>query len=57
MGRQAKLKQYRSSRVLLCPRALVLYVFEHFRFRTRVRAGNIADTHEARGRLRKLGIE
>lgn len=55
MGRQSKLKRYRSSRELFCPRALVLYVFDNFRFRTRERAGRIVDRHEARGRYKKFG--
>lgn len=55
MGRQAKIKNYRSSRDLFCPRSLVLWVFDHCRYRTRVRAGRIADAHEERGRYRKFG--
>jgi hypothetical protein len=54
MGRQSKLKRYRSSRELFCPRELVRWVFDHCRFRTRERAGRIADHHEARGRLKKF---
>lgn len=54
MGRQAKLKRYRSSRRLFCPGFLLVYVCENFRMRTRERAGRIGDAHEARGRLRKF---
>lgn len=57
MGRQSRIKKYRTSRVLLTPRDLTVWVVYHCRERTRIRAGLITDKHEARGRYDKHATE
>ena len=49
MGRQAKIKLYRSARTdypTLCPMWLTVWVFDNCRFRVRERACKYTDRHE-----------
>ena len=49
MGRQAKIKLYRSARTdypTLCPMWLTVWVFDNCRFRVRERAGKYTDRRE-----------
>lgn len=54
MGRQAKIKLYRSARTdypTICPMWLTVWVFDNCRFRVRERACKYTDRRETEGKV------
>lgn len=54
MGRQQKIKRYRSARTdfpTLCPRWLVVWIFDNTRFQVRERSGRYTDRREAKSKV------